>query len=48
MVVSVGEDMEPYDIAVTQPWSDENVIWRWASREAFRKLTIMTASCRPQ
>lgn len=39
MVVSVGEDIEPYDIAATQPWSDANVIWRWASREEFRKLS---------
>jgi hypothetical protein len=31
--------MEPYDIATTQPWSDEKVIWRWASREEFRKLS---------
>lgn len=39
MVVSVGEDMEPYDIAATQPWSDGNVTWRWAPREEFRKLS---------
>jgi hypothetical protein len=39
MVVSVGEDTEPYDIAATQPWSNENVIWRWAPREEFRKLS---------
>lgn len=39
MVVSVGDDVEPYDIAATQPWSDANVAWRWASREEFRKLS---------
>jgi hypothetical protein len=39
MVVSVGEDVEPYNIAATQPWSDTNVIWRWAKREEFRKLS---------
>jgi hypothetical protein len=38
VVVSVGEDMEPYDIAATQPWSDTNVLWRWVKREEFRKL----------
>jgi len=38
MVVSVGEDMEPYDIAATMPWSDENVVWRWVAREDFRRL----------
>lgn len=38
MVVSVGEDIEPYDIAAEQPWSDANVTWRWVPREEFRQL----------
>jgi glycosyltransferase involved in cell wall biosynthesis len=38
IVVSIGEDMEPYDVAAAQPWSDTNVIWRWAEREEVRKL----------
>lgn len=37
MVVSVGEDVAPYDIASLQPWSREHVIWRWVDRDAFRK-----------
>src|ERR1700733_2238858 len=41
MVVSVGEDIEPYEIAATQPWSDTNVIWRWAPREEFRELSYL-------
>jgi hypothetical protein len=43
MVVSVGEDIEPYEIAATQPWSDANVIWRWAPREEFRELSYHAA-----
>jgi hypothetical protein len=43
MVVSVGEDMEPYDIAASQSWSDQNVIWRWAPREEFRRLSYHAA-----
>lgn len=37
MVVSVGEDIAPYDIASLQPWSRDHVIWRWVDRDAFRK-----------
>ena len=43
MVVSVGEDIEPYEIAGTQPWSDANVIWRWVPQEEFRKLSYHAA-----
>lgn len=39
MVVSVGDDTEPYDIAATQPWSDERVVWRWVARDDFRRLS---------
>ncbi len=39
MIVSVGEDMEPYDIGATQPWADENVSWRWVPREDFKTLS---------
>ena len=37
LVVSVGEDIEPFDLAASQSWSDERVIWRWVDREAFRR-----------
>ena len=43
MVVSVGDDVEPYDIAATEPWSYDNVTWRWVSREEFRKLSYHAA-----
>lgn len=36
-VVSVGEDMTPYDIASTQPWSRRHVEWRWVDRDTFRR-----------
>ena len=35
--------MEPYDIAASQSWSDQNVIWRWAPREEFRRLSYHAA-----
>ncbi len=37
MAVSVGADMDPYDIGATQTWSDKNVSWRWVPREDFRQ-----------
>jgi hypothetical protein len=43
MVVSVGGDVEPYDIAATEPWSVDHVVWRWVSREEFRKLSYHAA-----
>jgi hypothetical protein len=36
-VVSVGDDIDPYDIAATQPWSRDRVQWRWVDRAAFRR-----------
>jgi hypothetical protein len=39
MVVSVGDDTEPYDISATQPWSDGHVVWRWVRRDDFRRLS---------
>lgn len=37
IVVSVGADVEPFDLAGAQSWSDENLVWRWADRDAFRR-----------
>jgi hypothetical protein len=37
LVVSVGADIEPFDIAETQPWSRDQVKWRWVDRDAFRR-----------
>jgi hypothetical protein len=37
LVVSVGDDIEPFDIVQTQPWSRDQVKWRWVDREAFRR-----------
>jgi hypothetical protein len=39
MVISVGEDMDPYDIGATQSWTDKNVSWRWVPREDFRRFS---------
>lgn len=37
LVISVGDDSEPFDIAENQPWSRNAVTWRWVERDAFRK-----------
>ena len=39
LVVSVGDDIEPFDIAGREPWSRDQVTWRWVDREAFRRLS---------
>jgi hypothetical protein len=40
VVVSVGEDCEPYDLEADQPWSKGVVQWRWVDRQEFRKLSF--------
>jgi hypothetical protein len=40
LVVSVGADIEPFDIAQTQPWSRDQIKWRWVDREAFRRDSV--------
>ena len=38
IVVPVGGDVEPYNLYAAQPWSTRYpLIWRWVSREAFRR-----------
>jgi hypothetical protein len=37
LVVSVGEDIAPYDIAARETWSGAQVTWRWVDREEFRR-----------
>jgi hypothetical protein len=37
LVVSVGDDIEPFDIVAREPWSRGKVTWRWVDREAFRR-----------
>jgi hypothetical protein len=42
VVVSVGGDVEPFDIAGSLSWHDESVTWRWVDRDAFRYDTFHT------
>jgi hypothetical protein len=37
LVVSIGDDCDPFDVAQQYPWSRGNVIWRWVDRDAFRR-----------
>jgi hypothetical protein len=37
LVVSIGDDIEPFDVAAREPWSRDEVVWRWVDREAFRR-----------
>lgn len=37
--VSVGADIEPFDIYESQPWSRGEVVWRWVDRELFRTFS---------
>lgn len=40
VVVSVGEDCDPFDIAAARPeLARYDITWRWTDREAFRKAT---------
>jgi len=37
LVVSIGADIEPFDVVAREPWSRNEVTWRWVDREAFRR-----------
>src|SRR5690348_5757800 len=37
LVVSIGEDIDPFDVVAREPWSRDQVTWRWVDREAFRR-----------
>jgi hypothetical protein len=37
LVVSIGADIQPFDVVAREPWSRDQVTWRWVDREAFRR-----------
>jgi len=39
IVVSVGDDVEPYDVASVQEWTDDKIVWRWADRGEFQRFS---------
>jgi hypothetical protein len=40
LVVSIGADVEPFDVAIREPWSRDQVTWRWVDREEFRQYSF--------